>query len=92
VNVIKIKPRHRAALLIVGMYCVMAYFRGIAIPLSFLTAGLIGIYSYKGGGKEMDQIVICQRGFRLKSLYFYGALVFVFVMYAFWLPPPYKKG
>jgi len=83
VNVIKIKPRHRAAFLIVGMYCVMAYFRGIAIPLSFLTAGLIGIYGYKGGGKEMDQIVICQRGVRLKSLYFYGVSVLLFLLFIF---------
>jgi len=81
VNVIKVKPRHRAALLIVGMYCVMAYFRGVATPLSFLTAGLIGIYGYKGGGEEMDQIVIFQRGVRLKSLYFYGFLVLFFFLY-----------
>jgi len=83
VNVIKVKPRHRFALLIVGMYCVLAYFRGGAVPLSFLTSGLIGIYGYKGGGEEMDKIVICQRGVRLKSLYFYGALVLLFFLYLF---------
>jgi len=74
------KPRHWAALLIVGMYCVLFYFLGFAdyLAASFLMCGLMVIYGHKGGVEEMDKIIICQRGVRLKSLYFYGGVVSFF--------------
>jgi len=74
------KPRHRAALLIVGMYCVLFHFLGFAdyLALTFLTSGLSTIYWYGKGVEEMEKIIICQRGVRLKSLYFYGFVVFFF--------------
>jgi len=81
VDVIKMKPRHRAALLIVGMYCVIAYFRGISSPLAFLMYGLMSVYGYGKGAEEMDRIIICQRGVRRKSLFFYGVLILFFFLY-----------
>jgi len=75
------KPRRFAALLIVGMYCVLAYFRGISSPLSFLTFALISVYGYGKGAEEMEKIIICHREVRLKSLYFYGILILFFFLY-----------
>jgi len=77
VNVIKMKPRHRAALLIVGMCCVLLYFRG-RFEYLFLIYGLMIVYGYTGGVEEMEKIIVCQRGVRLKSLYFYGGMVSFF--------------
>jgi len=48
VNVIKMKPRYRAALLIVGLYCVLLYFRG-RFEYLFLIYGLMIVYGYTGG-------------------------------------------
>jgi len=82
-NIVKMRPRRRAVLLIVGMYCVLAYFRGISSPLSFLTSALMGVYGYGKGVEEMEKIIICHREVRLKSLYFYGCLVLFFFLYMF---------
>jgi len=93
VNVIKMRPRHRAALLIVGMYCAMLYFRGGSeyVSLMFLMYGLMIVYGYGGGVEEFEKIAVCQHGVRLKSLLFYGGLFFFFLWITFGTPPPYKK-
>jgi len=84
-NVIKMKPRHRAALSIVGLYCVLLYFRGFSeyFGWMFLMYGLITIYDYRGGAEEMEKIIMWQRGVRLKSLYFYGGLALFFFLCIF---------
>jgi len=83
------KPRHWASLLIVGMYCVLFYFLGFTDypSMSFLMWGLIFIYGYKGGAEEMEKIITCQRGVRLKSLYFYGGVVSFFFACLFFGDP-----
>jgi len=76
------KPRYRATLLIVGMYCVLLYFRGRFEYFSwlFLTCGLMTVYGgYGGGNKEFEKVVVWKHGVRLKSLYFYGVVVLSFL-------------
>jgi len=89
VNAIKMKPRHGAAILIVGMYCVLLYFRGRFEYASwlFLIYGLMVVYGYKGGVEELEKIIVWQHDVRLKSLYFYGVVVFFFFLCLFFGDP-----
>jgi len=76
------QPRHWASLLIVGMSCVMFYFKRYA-SIFFLVNGLLFIYEYKGGINEFEKIIVWRRGFRLISLYFYGYLILFFFLFLF---------
>jgi len=83
------RPQHRLALLIVGMYCVLLYFRKFfdSLSMMFLVQGLIVTYGYGGDVRKFEKIILWCPGVRLKSFVLYGVLIFFFLWILFGVPP-----